>query len=108
MMSRNTFMICQCRHAPLGHFIHIAQVGEENSGPAAVHGWDLVIRACRSCFLKLGNAMHFNFRAWSSEKEFLRRALRGLLDQFSVPGQRLRTTLVVVGIEKTRVFRKLV
>ena len=81
MMSRHALMICQCWHAPFGHFVHVAQVREENPGPAAVHGGNVVIRSRGSCFLELGNAPHFNLRPRSSEKKFLRRTFCRLLDQ---------------------------
>src|SRR6266513_4859378 len=56
VMSRDTLMICECRHAPFWHFIHVAQIREENSRSAAIHGGNVVICPRRRCFFKLRNA----------------------------------------------------
>src|SRR5262249_14260281 len=67
MMSRDALMISECWHAPFGHFAHVAEVREENSRAAAVHGAHLVVRTRGGCFLKLRNAPHFDLRARSGE-----------------------------------------
>ena len=52
MMARHSFVIGQRRHAPFRDFVHVAQVGEENSRTRAVHRARLVIRARRGRFLE--------------------------------------------------------
>src|SRR5207248_3234898 len=96
MMSRHTLMICECRHAPFWHFIHVAQVREKDAGTAAIHGGNIVIRARSSYFFKLRNAANFDLRVRSCEKQFLRRALCRLRDQLRIPRQCFGTSFVII------------
>src|SRR2546430_17026631 len=60
MMSWHTFVTCQCRHAPLGHLVHVAKVREENPRPGPIHRGTFIICPWRSRFLEFRDASDLN------------------------------------------------
>ena len=72
VMAGNPFVISQRRHAPFRDSAHVAQVGEENSGPCAIQRPCLIIRARRSRFLEFRHALHFHLAFGHGKKQLLR------------------------------------
>src|SRR5207237_9740217 len=68
MMSRHRFMIGQRRHTPFWNFIHITQIGEEDTGSGTILGTGIVIRGWRGRFFKLRHATHLAFRFWNAKE----------------------------------------
>src|SRR6266508_1152514 len=87
MMSWYAFVIRQCRHAPFGHLVHVAEVREENPRPGAIHRRRLIVCPWRGRLLELRDLTYHSHCARGGQNSLSPRRRRCLRDQLRVSSQ---------------------